>query len=366
MTVLIRVSCSPGLARIAVTRGAELLDYALWMPGCPDGVGDLWAGRIATRMPAMGGAFVSLPGQPDGFLPDKGEQNPLCEGELVAVQVTRAPMGGKGARLRLADEKLSELPSSPGLIRRGPSPLEELACRWNAPILIDNPVFVARVPEKLRDRVQRVKRAFDDETEDQVETLASAEVSLPGGMRASVSPTPALVAIDLDAGSTSGRQQIKQTAQFAANLEALKAVFSQIRLRNLSGAILIDPVGLSTRKRQALRAPVEDLLQQDPLRPRCTGITSLGLIEIVRTRIRSPLHEVLASPHGQAMQALGEIVRSCQPCQTSLPAIRAGADIFQAFQSDKEAEQDMVAWCGKCPHILCDLSLNPLAWKIEK
>ena len=69
MTLAILAACSPGEVRIAVTRDATLIDFAIWRPGSPDGVGDLHRGRITARVPAMGGAFVALDGA-DGFLPD--------------------------------------------------------------------------------------------------------------------------------------------------------------------------------------------------------------------------------------------------------------------------------------------------------
>ena len=69
MTLAIRAACSPGEVRIAVTRGDTLIDFAIWRPGQPDGVGDLHRGRITARVPAMAGAFVALDGA-DGFLPD--------------------------------------------------------------------------------------------------------------------------------------------------------------------------------------------------------------------------------------------------------------------------------------------------------
>ena len=63
-------ACSPGEVRVAAVDQSGLLDYAIWRPGAPDGVGDLHRGRITARVPAMAGAFVRLEGSADGFLPD--------------------------------------------------------------------------------------------------------------------------------------------------------------------------------------------------------------------------------------------------------------------------------------------------------
>ena len=127
---------------------------------------------------------------------------------------------------------------------------------------------------------------------------------MPAGMRASIYPTPALVAIDLDMAAATASRQAKASAQMAANLAALPALARQIRLRNLSGAILVDPAGLSLKRRPKLAPALAMALATDPLQPRLLGFTALGLAEIVRRRVRPPLHELLAGPHAAGLAAL--------------------------------------------------------------
>ena len=79
-------------------RDDTLLDYAIWRPGAPDGVGDLHRGRVIARVAAMAGSFLALDGT-EGFLPDSEGGAGLHEGDLVSVRVTRAAQGGKGPRL---------------------------------------------------------------------------------------------------------------------------------------------------------------------------------------------------------------------------------------------------------------------------
>ena len=87
------VSSSPGEVRVAAWDGGALRDYAIWRPGAPDGVGDLYRGRIIARVPAMAGAFVTL-GAQDGFLPNT--EGAAGEGTILGVRITRAAQGGKG------------------------------------------------------------------------------------------------------------------------------------------------------------------------------------------------------------------------------------------------------------------------------
>ena len=98
VTTRILAAASPGEVRVAVVRDDELLDYAIWRPGAPDGVGDLYRGRVTARAPALGGAFVALGGA-DGFLPDTEGGKAATEGTVLGVRVTRAAQGGKGPRL---------------------------------------------------------------------------------------------------------------------------------------------------------------------------------------------------------------------------------------------------------------------------
>ena len=99
----------------------------------------------------------------------------------------------------------------------------------------------------------------------------------------------------------------KMAAHLAVNRAVLPALARQIRLRNLSGAILVDFAGLPARRRAALAPALHAALAEDPLRPRLLGFTALGLAEIVRPRVHPPLHELLAGPHAAGLAALRRI-----------------------------------------------------------
>jgi ribonuclease G len=322
----LRVACSPGEARIAAFDGDTLLDFALWRPGKPDGFGDLHAVRVTAPMEAMGGAFVTLADGTQGFLTGRHR-----EGALVAARVTRSAQGGKGLRLKPAE---ADLPDAPSLLRRGPTPLESLAAAWpDAPILIDSPAFAALAPAALRPRVTLCLAAFDEAARARCDALAEPEANLPGGVIARFTPTPALVAIDLD---NPGRDQ-RPTAQVAANLAALPALCRDIRLRNLGGAILIDPAGVTPRKRQALLLPLREALKGDPAEPQALGVTALGLLELVRTRGRPPLHELLASPHGIGLAALRHLLTERPASGASPLSLAASIPVIRALEEDRVA-----------------------------
>ncbi|MBB2202949.1 ribonuclease E/G [Gluconacetobacter tumulisoli] len=379
MTIRIRAASAPGEIRIAVTddartdedgaAGAGLIEYALWRPGAPDGIGDLHRGRIVARMPAMGGAFVDLTDGASGFLPDSAGAAGLTEGDAVLVRIMRSAQGGKGARLAACPPDAvpeSDRTGPPALLARGPTPLEALAAAWpDASILIDDASVGARIPSALRNRMLRTTNAFDAETEAASDALDDPTVDLPGGMRATITPTPALVAIDMDGGAASADRRAKQTAQFAANRDALPALLHQIRLRNLSGAIILDVAGLAIRKRQALRPIFEESLACDPLRPRFLGFTALGLAEILRSRVRPPLHELVSGAHGQALRALRHWVRATRGTPGPAATLRVGTDIARALDRDPDAVADATRLAGHLPARQLDPSLPPLGWTLS-
>ena len=352
-------ACGPGEVRIAVVHDDELLDYAIWRPGMPDGVGDLHRARVTARVPAMAGSFLALGGA-EGFLPDSEGGWNLREGDIVSVRVTRAAQGGKGPRLtaQLAPE---EIPPA-----RGPGSLLELA-RWHpdAPVLIDDLALAARLKPVLGDRVNAVAMAFDEDLEGQVQALEQPGVELSCGVRLHIHPTPALVAIDVDAGGAVRPRQGKAASHMAANLAMLPALARQIRLRNLSGAILVDFAGLPARRRASLASALNAALADDPMRPRLLGFTALGLAEIVRSRVHPPLHELLNGPHAAGLAALRRIAAEAISPAYRLPALRASPAIVAALQNDVEAMADLARRAGRPLILRSDPSLPTTAWTIE-
>jgi Ribonuclease G/E len=335
MNTRILAACSPGEVRVAVERDGELIDYGLWRPGAPDGVGDVHRGRVTARMPAMAGAFIALAGG-DGFLPDSAGAAGSGVGDVVTVRVTRAAQGGKGPRLALVER----IDGDVGLLARGPGLLLEFAEREaDAPVVVDDAGMAARLKPSLGERLSIAPAAWDETIEEQIAALASASVELADGTRLHVEQTHALTAIDVDAGSAVASKQGKTAAHLAANRAVLGDVARQIRLRNLSGAILVDFAGLPARRREELGAALSAALAEDPLRPRLLGFTRLGLAEIVRPRVHPPLNEMLSGPHAAGLAALRQLIAEAAPHRVVV--LRAAPEIVAALERDGEALADL-------------------------
>jgi Ribonuclease G/E len=278
---MIAVSVKGTTARISLLRGDFLAEFFLWNWEQPDGVGDICSARITARAPAMAGSFADIGNGVTGFLPDSAGK--LSEGTYFTAQITRAPQGGKGPRLAALADKPEQ---KPGLVKRGPGPLLELAARFpNVPVVADDYAFIAMLRPVLPMTYQAV--TFDPVLEDEISLLFTPIAPLPHGALAHITPTPAVITIDIDAGGASSMGQL------TLNQAIIPELARQIVLRNLSGGILIDFAGMKAAARVKLTAPLQAALTADPLRPRFLGFSHLGFAEIRRPRIRPPLHEFL-------------------------------------------------------------------------
>ncbi|MBB5373523.1 ribonuclease E/G [Acidocella aromatica] len=283
---MIAVSRRGDLVRIALLRGDDLAEYWLWNLAAPDGLGDIYTARVDAVMPALAGRFLALGNDLSGFLPDSAGGKNLTVGDYVAVRVTRAPQGDKGPRLEVVAEPHGD---APGLIRRGPGPLLDLAARFPAAeIVLDDYELMAQLRPTLAGRMRHDAKAFDTVLEDEVTALAEPTAPLPHGAAMHISPAKAATLIDIDAASASAINPL------ALNTAIIPEICRQIVLRNLSGGILIDFAGLKSAQRQKLAEPLRAALTADTLRPSLLGFSHLGFAEINRRRIRPPLHELLS------------------------------------------------------------------------
>ncbi len=362
-------AASPGEIRVALVRGASLLAYTIERPGAPDGVGDVHRGRIAARRPALGGSFVALDGDAQGFLPDSEGASGLAEGALLGVRVVRAAQAGKGPRLTARLDEAQAAASAEGKARRvarGPGALERMALAYpEAAIETDDAALAAAARGLRASGLAVVARVFPGALEAEIDGLGEPEVALPGGLRASIHPTPALVAIDVDSGAASNARTPKPVAQREANRAALPALVRQVVLRNLSGAILVDLAGMAAKKRAALGPELAHALRADPLGARLLGFTALGLAEIVRARVHPPLHEVLAGPHAAGLLALRAVARAVAAEPGPARALRGAPDVVAALQADPVALGDLARRSGRALILRSDPALGPGGWAME-
>ena len=342
-------SLSPGEMRVAAWDGARLHDVAIWRDAASDGMHDVHRGRVIARVPAMAGCFVALEGGVEGFLPDS--EGAADAGRVLGVRVTRAAQGGKGPRLsaRLSEADQALIGSgAPALIRRGPDALARMQ---------------AAFPEAP---VTRADNAFPPELEDAWEALSNPTADLPGGARMHIHPTPALTAIDIDLGAATAERAGKARSQAQANRALLPELARQIRLRNLSGAILVDLGGMAAKKRADLAPDFVAALASDSLKPRFLGFTQLGLAEIVRPRVHPALHELLATPHAHGLAALRQLVREADATPYRTLVLHASAEIADMLRRDSAARDGVFARTGRDLTIIDHRDWPPGRSRIEE
>lgn len=116
---------------------------------------------------------------------------------------------------------------------------------------------------------------------DQVEELLQPYIILKNGGNIIIQETAALIAIDVNRGGDT-------RSNLAINLEAVGEVGEQLRMRNLSGIIIIDCLKMTKKAdRQKLTEALNAIATEDPCTVQVHGFTSLGLAELTRQR-RSP------------------------------------------------------------------------------
>src|SRR5687768_10211941 len=132
--------------------------------------------------------------------------------------------------------------------------------------------------------------------EDQLSAMYHPMVQLPSGGYLVINPTEALVSIDINSGRSTREHNIEQTA-FATNLEAANEIARQLRLRDMAGLVVIDFIDMeqSSHVRKVEKA-MKDALKNDRARIQVGRISSFGLMEMSRQRLRTGVLEASTKP----------------------------------------------------------------------
>lgn len=119
----------------------------------------------------------------------------------------------------------------------------------------------------------------------------SKKVWLKSGGYLIIEPTEALTVIDVNSGKYAGRKTVRETI-LKINLEAADEIARQIRLRNLSGIIIVDFIDLDQEQdKKLLMERLAARIEQDPVKTALVDMTKLNLVELTRKKVKRPLHE---------------------------------------------------------------------------
>ncbi len=154
--------------------------------------------------------------------------------------------------------------------------------------------FVKMLPEQQRTvnvRFHQGARPIFNQysVEDQIESIYQSQVSLPSGGSIVIDPTEALVAIDVNSGSTSKGKNFEASI-FQANMEAASELARQLRLRDLGGLIVVDFIDMRNRKHiLAVEREVKAAMKKDKAKVDFSRISKFGLMEISRQKLGAPI-----------------------------------------------------------------------------
>ena len=205
--------------------------------------------------------------------------------------------------------------------------------------------------------VKNIKKFSEDQpifqhfnVESQMDTIQSPQVTLKSGGYLVINQTEALVAIDVNSGKSTRERNIEETA-LKTNLEAAEELARQLRLRDMSGLIVVDFIDMEdSRNQHAVERRMKDVMRNDRARVQIGSISHFGLLEMSRQRLRLSINESISNlcPHCEgtgrirsidtaAMQVLRSIEDEAQKGKMDVLHITVHRDIALFILNHKRA-----------------------------
>jgi ribonuclease G len=132
--------------------------------------------------------------------------------------------------------------------------------------------------------------------DDEVEKALARKVWLRSGGYLVIDEAEALVVIDVNTGKFVGKKDLEDTI-FKTNMEAVKEIALQIRLRDCGGIIIVDFIDMVEQEhRDKVLKALSEEVKRDRVRVSVVSMTGLGLVELTRKRLRSSLRRSLTDP----------------------------------------------------------------------
>lgn len=207
--------------------------------------------------------------------------------------------GGKPEYLAIMEEygweRIDEIQTDNKMI------YEELYAKKNFVTSTNAPSDQNHVPDNNSDVNQPLLLYYEDEyplykllsLETEITHLLDRRVWLKSGGFLVIEPTEAMVVIDVNTGKSIGKKR-QEEHLLKVNEEAAVEIAKQLRLRNLSGIILVDFINMKQpESRDKLIRTLKSVLHKDKVPSRFVDVTALELYEITRKKIRRPLHEMI-------------------------------------------------------------------------
>ena len=140
--------------------------------------------------------------------------------------------------------------------------------------------------KKIKKYRDKVPLFYKEKIESKLFQIFETEVKLKSGGYLVINPTEALVSIDVNSGSSIKQKNVESTA-LDTNLEAAEEIARQIKIRDLSGLIIIDFIDmLNYSNKRLIERRLKDKCRNDRARIQIGRISNFGLLEMSRQRLR--------------------------------------------------------------------------------
>ena len=397
MTDEILVNATPMETRVAMVDNGQLQEVIIERSENRGLVGNIYQGRVVRVLPGMQAAFIDIGLEKAAFIHaadiDKsaGEvrdiQKLIKQGDCITVQITKDPIGTKGAKVtaflsisarylvympdidqlgisqRIDDEAererlkslvnnihaqqfadmhgsfivrtaaeqvhAEEIVNDIALLQKLWHALSQPAQSVPAIVHEDLSLSLRVLRDYLRERVDKIKvdsretiqkmESFCDSfmpdkksllewypggrpifelhsVEQEIKNALARKVMLKSGGYIVFDQTEAMTTVDVNTGGFVGHRNQEETL-FKTNLEAAKSIAHQLRLRNLGGIIIVDFIDMQDNEHKSqVHRTLENALAVDLTRTSISGVTELGLVQIVRKRTRESLEQTLCDP----------------------------------------------------------------------
>jgi ribonuclease G len=248
-------------------------------------------------------------------------------------------------------------------------------------IRIDNPLehkrvveLIERIMPSLAPKVKLYEKEFpifeEYGVQAEIDRALRSKVWLKSGGSIVINQTEALVAIDVNTGRYVGKKtagRLEDTI-LKTNLEAVKEIVRQIRLRDLGGIIVLDFIDMEEKKnRQKVFQTVEQELRKDRSPSKALQVSDFGLVIITRKRVKQSLERVLTEPcpycAGSAViksssticyEILSEVKKISADLNGQSLVLRVNPDIARALRDEERAVfRDLKQSLGR------DIALRP-------
>ena len=225
-----------------------------------------------------------------------------------------------------------------------------------------------RICPELRGRIRHFNDAVDIfdyySLEEKVDKSFSRKVWLKSGGYLVIDHTEALTAIDVNTGKYVGERDLQKTL-VKTNLEAANEIAHQVQLRDIGGIIIIDFIDmLEAEHQQQVVNALKEALKGDSTRTNVLGMTSLGLVEMtrkkVRQRVSTILHETCPYCSGSgrvltaesvALKVLKELRKLRQEDNNCRYMLKVHADVADYLEREELLDENVEVYRSRSAHI---------------